>query len=127
VGRCLTYIGESIGFVLCIRVAPRINKLVRGNGPRKTEGKRVGWWTAHRGKRRRVVGFVLCIRVAPRINKLVSGNGPRKREGKRVGWWAARRGKRRRVVGRVGWMVGLSPSKVTKSKTFYKTFCFLQI
>jgi hypothetical protein len=40
VGRCLTYIGESLGFVLGFRVGPWINRLVGANGSGKRKGKR---------------------------------------------------------------------------------------
>jgi hypothetical protein len=39
VGRCLTYIGESLGFVLSLRVGQRTNRLVGDKGPGKREGK----------------------------------------------------------------------------------------
>jgi hypothetical protein len=32
VGRCLTYIGESLGFVLSFRVGPQTNRLVGDKG-----------------------------------------------------------------------------------------------
>jgi hypothetical protein len=41
VGRCLTCIGESLGFVLGFRVGPWINRLVRANGPEKRECNRI--------------------------------------------------------------------------------------
>jgi hypothetical protein len=41
VGRCLTYIGESLGFVLSFRVGTWINRLVGANGPRKRECNRI--------------------------------------------------------------------------------------
>jgi hypothetical protein len=41
VGRCLTYIGKSLGFVLGFRVGPRINRLVGANGPGKRECNRI--------------------------------------------------------------------------------------
>jgi hypothetical protein len=41
VGRCLTYIGESIGFVLGFRVGPWINRLVEAIGPGKRECNRI--------------------------------------------------------------------------------------
>jgi hypothetical protein len=41
VGRCLTYIGKSLGFVLGFRVGPWINRLVGANGPRKRECNRI--------------------------------------------------------------------------------------
>jgi hypothetical protein len=37
VGRCLTYTGKSLGFVLGFRVGPWINRLVGANGPGKRE------------------------------------------------------------------------------------------
>jgi hypothetical protein len=37
VGRCLTYIVESLGFVLGFRVGTWINRLVGANGPGKRE------------------------------------------------------------------------------------------
>jgi hypothetical protein len=42
VGRCLTYIGESLGFVLGFRVAPQTNRLVgiKGQGKREANGLR---------------------------------------------------------------------------------------
>jgi hypothetical protein len=40
VGRCLTYIGESLGFVLIFRVIPWTNRLVGDKGPDKKKGKR---------------------------------------------------------------------------------------
>jgi hypothetical protein len=39
VGRCLTYIGESLGFVLGFRVGPQTNRLVGDKGPRKKRGQ----------------------------------------------------------------------------------------
>jgi hypothetical protein len=44
VGRCLTYIGESIGFVLGFRVGSWINRLVGANGPGKRECNRIEKW-----------------------------------------------------------------------------------
>lgn len=44
VGRCLTYIGESLGFVLGFRVGPWINRLVGANGPGKRECNRIEKW-----------------------------------------------------------------------------------
>jgi hypothetical protein len=44
VGRCVTYIGESLGFVLCFRVGPWINRLVGVNGPGKRECNRTKKW-----------------------------------------------------------------------------------
>jgi hypothetical protein len=41
VGRCLTYIGKSLGFVLGFRVDPWINRLVGANGPGKRECNRI--------------------------------------------------------------------------------------
>jgi hypothetical protein len=41
VGRCLTYIGESVGFVLGFIVGPWINRLVGANGPEKRECNRI--------------------------------------------------------------------------------------
>jgi hypothetical protein len=43
-GRCLTYIGESLGFVLGFRVGPWINRLVGANGPGKRECNRIKKW-----------------------------------------------------------------------------------
>jgi hypothetical protein len=40
VGRCLTYIGESLQFVLSFRVGPRTNRLVGDKGLGKKRGKR---------------------------------------------------------------------------------------
>jgi hypothetical protein len=40
VGRCLTYIGESLGFVLGFRVGPQTNRLVEDKGSGKKRGKR---------------------------------------------------------------------------------------
>jgi hypothetical protein len=40
VGRCLTYIGESLGFVLGFRVGPQTNRLVGDKEPGKKRGKR---------------------------------------------------------------------------------------
>jgi hypothetical protein len=40
VRRCLTYIRESLGFVLGFRVGPWINRLVGANGPEKRECNR---------------------------------------------------------------------------------------
>jgi hypothetical protein len=37
VGRCLTYIGKSIEFILGFRVSPWINRLVEANGLGKRE------------------------------------------------------------------------------------------
>jgi hypothetical protein len=39
VGRCLAYIGESIGLVLGFRVGPQTNKSVRDKGPSKKRGQ----------------------------------------------------------------------------------------
>jgi hypothetical protein len=39
VGRCLTYTGESIGFVFYFRVGPRTNRLVGDKGPGKKRGQ----------------------------------------------------------------------------------------
>jgi hypothetical protein len=39
VGRCLTYIGESLGFVLGFRVSPRTNRLVGDKGSGKKRGQ----------------------------------------------------------------------------------------
>jgi hypothetical protein len=39
VGRCLTYIEESIWFVLCFRVGPRTNRLVGDKGLEKKRGQ----------------------------------------------------------------------------------------
>jgi hypothetical protein len=44
VGRCLTYIGESLGCVLGFRVGPWINRLVGANGPGKRECNRTKKW-----------------------------------------------------------------------------------
>jgi hypothetical protein len=44
VGRCITYIGESLGFVLGFRVDPWINRLVEANGPGKRECNRIEKW-----------------------------------------------------------------------------------
>jgi hypothetical protein len=41
VGKCLTYIGGSLGFVLGFRVGPWINRLVGANGPGKRECNRI--------------------------------------------------------------------------------------
>jgi hypothetical protein len=41
VERCLTYIGESLGFVLGFRVGLWINRLVGANGPGKRECNRI--------------------------------------------------------------------------------------
>jgi hypothetical protein len=41
VERCLTYIGESLGFVLGFRVGPWINRLVEANGMGKRECTRI--------------------------------------------------------------------------------------
>jgi hypothetical protein len=41
VGRFLTYIGESIGFVLGFRVSPRTKRLVENIGPGK-KGRQTG-------------------------------------------------------------------------------------
>jgi hypothetical protein len=38
-GRCLTYLGQSLGFILSFRVGPRTNRLVGGNGLRKKRGQ----------------------------------------------------------------------------------------
>jgi hypothetical protein len=40
VGRGLTYIGESLGFVFGFRVGPQTNRLVGDKGPGKKRGKR---------------------------------------------------------------------------------------
>jgi hypothetical protein len=40
VGRCLTYIGESLGFVLGFIVGPQTNRLVGDKEPGKKRGKR---------------------------------------------------------------------------------------
>jgi hypothetical protein len=48
VGRCLTYIGESLGFVLDFRVDPRNNRLVGDKGPGKKGGKWARKWAAVR-------------------------------------------------------------------------------
>jgi hypothetical protein len=39
VGRCLTYIGESLGFVLGLRLGPQTNGLVGDKGPGKKRGQ----------------------------------------------------------------------------------------
>jgi hypothetical protein len=39
VGRCLTYIGESIWFALFFRVSTRTNRLVGDKGPGKKRGQ----------------------------------------------------------------------------------------
>jgi hypothetical protein len=39
VGRCLTYRGESIGFLLGFRVSPQTNRLVGDKGPGKKRGQ----------------------------------------------------------------------------------------
>jgi hypothetical protein len=39
VGRCIIYIGESLGFVLGFRVSPWANRLVRDKGPGKKRGQ----------------------------------------------------------------------------------------
>jgi hypothetical protein len=39
--RCLTYIGESLGFVLGFTVGPWINRLVGANGPGKRRCNRI--------------------------------------------------------------------------------------
>jgi hypothetical protein len=39
VGRFLTYIGESLGFVLGIRVGPRTTRLVEDKEPGKKRGQ----------------------------------------------------------------------------------------
>jgi hypothetical protein len=44
VGRCLTYIGESLGFILGYRVGPQTNRLVGDKGLGKKRGK----WAAVR-------------------------------------------------------------------------------
>jgi hypothetical protein len=46
VGRCLTYIGKSLGFDLGFRVGLWINRLMGANGPRKRECNRIenGLW-----------------------------------------------------------------------------------
>jgi hypothetical protein len=44
VGMCLTYIGESLWFVLGFRVGPQTNRLVEDKGPGKKKGK----WAAVR-------------------------------------------------------------------------------
>jgi hypothetical protein len=41
VGRCLTYIGESLGFILGFRVGSWINRLVGANEPGKRECNRI--------------------------------------------------------------------------------------
>jgi hypothetical protein len=41
VGRCLTYIGKRLGFVLGFRVGPCINRLVEANEPGKRECNRI--------------------------------------------------------------------------------------
>jgi hypothetical protein len=41
VGRCLTYIGERLGFVLGFRVGSWINRLVGANGSGKRECKHI--------------------------------------------------------------------------------------
>jgi hypothetical protein len=41
VGRCLTYIGKSLGFILGFRVGPWINRLVGANGSGKRECNRI--------------------------------------------------------------------------------------
>jgi hypothetical protein len=45
-GRCLTYIGESLGFVLGFRVGPWINRLVglMGRGIESATGLKNGLW-----------------------------------------------------------------------------------
>jgi hypothetical protein len=47
-GRCLTYIGESLGFVFSFRVGPQTNRLMGDKGPRKKRGKRAGKWVVVR-------------------------------------------------------------------------------
>jgi hypothetical protein len=74
---------ESLGFVLYIGVAPWINKLVRGNGPQKREGKWVGWWAARRGKRR-VMERVGQLAALERKRRRRRGNGPQKRAHQRL-------------------------------------------
>jgi hypothetical protein len=46
VGRCLTYIGKSLGFVLGFRVGPWINRLVGANGAGRESatGLKNGLW-----------------------------------------------------------------------------------
>jgi hypothetical protein len=44
VGRCLTYIVESLGFVLGFRVGTWINRLVGANGPGKRECNQIKKW-----------------------------------------------------------------------------------
>jgi hypothetical protein len=41
-GRCPTYIGESLGFVLGYRIGPRTNRLVGNKGSGKKRGKQDG-------------------------------------------------------------------------------------
>jgi hypothetical protein len=48
VGRYLTYIGESLGFVLDFRVGRQTNRLVGDKGPGKNRGKRAGKWDVAR-------------------------------------------------------------------------------
>jgi hypothetical protein len=48
VGRCLSYIGESVGFVLGFRVGPWINRLVGANGPENRECNRIEKWAMTR-------------------------------------------------------------------------------
>jgi hypothetical protein len=43
-GRCPTYIGESLGFVLGFRVGSWINRLVRANRPGKRECNQIEKW-----------------------------------------------------------------------------------
>jgi hypothetical protein len=43
-GRCLTYIGKSLGFVLGFRVGPLINRLVGANGSGKRECNQIEKW-----------------------------------------------------------------------------------
>jgi hypothetical protein len=42
VGRCLTYIWESLGFLFSFRVGPQNNRLVGDKGPEKKRDKWVG-------------------------------------------------------------------------------------
>jgi hypothetical protein len=46
VGRCLTYIVESLGFVLGFRVGPRTNRFMgdKGTGKREANGPKNGLW-----------------------------------------------------------------------------------
>jgi hypothetical protein len=52
VGRCLTYIGESVGFILGFRGGSWINRLVGANGP----GKRECNWIEKRAIVRKPIG-----------------------------------------------------------------------